>query len=701
MQGSESLVSSRVISMGQHLPFFRITDAGHSPRLNPPSLKRLTTPCSGQGLLGGKMQLRILRNGHWTKASTIRVGFLAPTILGIALAVSAMPVNSVAQAAPQSTERLTLVGTSTIHSLPSGSGAFQAPEIDTRDGDSGFKGGASIVGASPVGSTLRRHSGLLIPSKEAARSAGSSFSPSLPLSEPVVKSDIVVSSQAGRFLGFNGLSHVDQRTANGGNQFSLEPPDQGLCAGNGFVVEAVNDVIRVFDTRGNALVGVEDLNTFFGLAEQVDRTVLPAVPGPFLSDPKCYYDRQSGHWFVSELLQDNGANPGASNRNFNLLAVSQTTDPTGKFTVFKYDVTDDGLNGTPSHGNCPCFGDQPLLGADKYGIYQSTNEFPDSVPGFNGAQIYAISKAGIIAAAESSSAPLPVVVHIDASLQLVPFGGLSYSIQPATSPDGNAGEGGNGVEFFLSALQFVDTFDNRIAVWALTNTRSLGSSTPVVNLSFDVLKSETYGQPDEGASQLAGEIPLGVLLGDPEELIAANDDRMNQVVFANGVLYGGVNSKLSVGGATQTGIAWFAVKPSFQGPNLKGKVVHQGYVALKENNALFPSLGINKEGNGVIAFSVTGTSYFPSAAYVVVQGGNASRFVHIAGAGQDPDDGFTGYKAEGGDGVGRWGDYSAAVADGSQIWFASEYIPNACSTLTLPCRTTLANWGTFVAKIRP
>src|SRR5207248_4911984 len=30
---------------------------------------------------------------------------------------------------------------------------------------------------------------------------------------------------------FDGINHRDQRTTNGGNQFSLEPPDQGLCVG--------------------------------------------------------------------------------------------------------------------------------------------------------------------------------------------------------------------------------------------------------------------------------------------------------------------------------------------------------------------------------------------------------------------------------------------------------------------------------------
>ena len=620
--------------------------------------------------------------------------------------------------ATQTIEHLTRVGQSTIHATAIGSGAFAAPET-LEEHETGLKGQAALRSAAP---TRQRRVNLPIPSKEAARLRLAEFRSSsadariaaLAPAEPVVRGDKVVHFQEEGFSSFNGLSHVDQRTANGGNQFSIEPPDQALCVGNGYVVEAVNDVIRVFDTSGTPLTGVEDLNTFFGLAAQVVRGP-PRVNGPFLSDPKCFYDKQTRRWFVSELMEDNGNNEGATIRNFNLLAVSQTSDPTGAFTVFKYDVTDDGLKGTPNHGGCPCFGDQPLLGADKFGIYQSTNEFGGT---FNGAQIYAISKAALVAAADSPGSPLPVVVHIDASQQLVPFGGLSYSIQPAVSPkagknnDDNDDDGGfrvrTGVEYFLSALQFGvagtpdEHFDNRIAVWALTNTRSLNTDFPTLTLSFDVIRSETYGQPDN-ADQKPGPIPLGMSLDPPEplELIQTNDDRMNQVVFANGRLYSGVNTKLTVAGESRTGIAWFAVKPKFEGPTLKGRVVRQGYVAVAGNNVMYPSVGVNRDGEGAIGVTLVGPDYFPSAAYAVLNEGGTSPFVHVAAAGQGPEDGFTGYKAFGGNGAARWGDYSAAVWDGERIWFANEYIPTSCAVNALPCRTMLANWGTRISKVKP
>ena len=76
--------------------------------------------------------------------------------------------------------------------------------------------------------------------------------PKKPLDAPTVPSSAVAGSNPELANSFDGLNHFDQRTANGGNQFSLEPPDQGLCAGNGFVVEVVNSVIQVWDTANGS-----------------------------------------------------------------------------------------------------------------------------------------------------------------------------------------------------------------------------------------------------------------------------------------------------------------------------------------------------------------------------------------------------------------------------------------------------------------
>jgi len=71
-------------------------------------------------------------------------------------------------------------------------------------------------------------------------------------------------------------------------QFSLEPPDQGLCVGHGFVLEPVNDAFAVYNESGTRLTAPTALNQFYKRSPAIDRVT--GVTGDFLSDPKCYWD---------------------------------------------------------------------------------------------------------------------------------------------------------------------------------------------------------------------------------------------------------------------------------------------------------------------------------------------------------------------------------------------------------------------------
>ena len=82
---------------------------------------------------------------------------------------------------------------------------------------------------------------------------------------------------------FGGLNHFDQRTAGTGayanTQFNLEPPDQGLCVGKGFVVETVNTAIRVRSAATGALITqAMPLNQFIpGWVEGVQQSEKPEL----------------------------------------------------------------------------------------------------------------------------------------------------------------------------------------------------------------------------------------------------------------------------------------------------------------------------------------------------------------------------------------------------------------------------------------
>jgi hypothetical protein len=577
--------------------------------------------------------------------------FLALSSVVALLLVCSLPAYAQSSTASQSVGKITkgkakMVGTAKISGAPSANFSSTPTPRTKRFFD--------LVAA--------RRSSMSTDAASAARAVAKTLSVPTPTPNAV--------KNGGNTVGFAGLTTVDTANTNG---FVLSPPDQGLCVGNGSVLEVINLVMAVYSETGTQLTAPVSVNSFFGAD--------PAVT--FLSDPRCYYDIPTQRWFVS-ITNVLNFSTGRSNL---YLAVSQTSDPTGAFTVYSIDTTDDGLDGTPSDPGCttasPCFGDQPLLGADAFGIYLSTNEFGVFSNTFNGTQIYALSKADLVAGTPFT------LVHIG-DLPLAE--GIAFSVHPASSPD-LSGEAAPGVEYFLSSLNFTGTLDNRIAVWAMTNTSSLTQASPSVSLMNVVITSEVYGEPPL-ATQEAGPFPLGMSLGDPEETLNTDDDRMQQVTFAGEHLWGAVTTVVSDGTNINAGIAYFDVKPKMKGDNLTASVQGQGYVSVQDASVIYPALGVTADGTAAVAFTLTGPSYFPSAAFSHVTPGHSGS-VNIVAAGAAPADDFSGYPQFGGsNGFARWGDYSWAVADGNSLWLATEYIPGTINSLDF-----LTNFGTFIYEV--
>jgi hypothetical protein len=226
-----------------------------------------------------------------------------------------------------------------------------------------------------------------------------------------------------------------------------------------------------------------------------------------------------------------------------------------------------------------------------------------------------------------------------------------------------------------------------------------------LTLSKVVIPSEVYGIAPS-SQQKAGPLPLadllrqknnvlGVTSNEHLELIDSDDDHMQQTVFAAGSLWTSLSTVVKPpNGPARAGAAWFIVTPSWSGGALTATVAKQGYLAANQESVVNPAIGVNAAGRGVMTFTLVGPDYYPSAAYATLDALSGVGPIQIAAAGALPDDGLTGYGAFGGR-VGRWGDYTAAVADSDgSIWIAAEYIPGGP-------RTVLANWGTFVGRIVP
>ena len=579
--------------------------------------------------------------------------------------------------------------------------------------------------------------------------------------------------------GFEGLNLFQQRYARGGNQFTVEPPDQGMCVGNGYVVEAVNDVLNVFNQSGQSVLPdntstnivsgfptdvnhAVDLNSFYGYAPAIDRSTLVRAQG--VTDPSCLYDAATQRFFVVVLTLERRPNGANTTVNHLDIAVSQTSNPTGTWNIYRVDVTNDGTNaGGVNPG--PYLGDYPHIGADANGFYITTNAYPWCCNGFSGAQIYAISKAQLAAGAASVN-----VQHIDTSgmVNVPSEAGAQqpgFTVWPAQSPGtGSFNTENGGTEYFMSSNAADEAqkpvsgtsgtrTSNQLVVWTLSNTASLNSATPALSLSNKVLSVNQYGVPPKqqqpGSGTLATTaVPQGFCINDtttptiagvgcwkllfnpPEpahnEVISrpdSNDTRMQQVMYANGKLWGALDTSVNPdSGPARAGIAYFIVNPS------AGKVVNQGYLGAAGYDFTYPAIGVTPSGRGVMAFTATGDTLNPSAGYAPIdaKAGVGDWNVVPGGAGAAQDDGFTSYKSQVGNPPRtRWGDYGAAAVDGNSIWIASEYIAHACDYATWggrffgastgdnklgTCapspgaagpRAALGNWSTFISKFTP
>jgi hypothetical protein len=598
-------------------------------------------------------------------------------------------------------------------------------------------------------------------------------------SGPTVSSGKKAKSNPTFNTGFEGLNHYQQRYSRGGNQFSIEPPDQGLCVGNGYELEAVNDVLNIYNSSGQSvlpdntatnIVGgfprnvnhTVDLNSFYGYPAAINRTT--GQFGPELTDPTCIYDAATQRFFLVVLTLDRvGTTSALSHVNHLDLAVSQTSNPTGSWNIYKIDVTNDGTN-TGGVNPGPYLGDYPHIGADANGVYLTTNAYPWCCNGFSGAQIYALSKAQLAAGAANVT-----MVHLDTSGMVnAPSDAGStqpgFTVWPAQSPGTTSFSGANnGTEYFMSSNAGDEATNpvsgaggshtsTQLIVWTLSNTASLNTSSPALNLSNRILTVGQYGVPPKqrqpGSGSAPGtDAPQGYCINDTttatiagvgcwrllftaqpahNEVVSrpdSNDTRMQQVTYANGKLWGALDTALNPdGGAQRAGIAWYIVNPA------AGFAYKSGYLGAAGMDFTYPAIGVTASGRGVMAFTATGDAVNPSAAYAPIDAlaGLGAWGVVPGGQGAAPDDGFTSYKSQVGNPPRtRWGDYGAAAVDGNSIWIASEYIGQACSytdwggpfftggsgdNLLGTCggashgpgaRSALANWSTRISKLTP
>jgi hypothetical protein len=514
----------------------------------------------------------------------------------------------------------------------------------------------------------------------------------------------------------------------------VEPPDQGLCAGNGSVVETNNiGEILIFNKALKRISPVIPFTTIMGLTKRHWSSG---------GDPSCLWDpANGGHWFFTQIVSKSPQSKGGpfagcfaakANACLEGISVTKGSSPFGPYnTYFLKANYNEKEPGAPFLLN-----DFAKISATRDAFLLFYDEFPlnGSVPGlgggfFNGAQEFAFNKTALekglpvakvtVARENMGLLKTPDGTCFSDSKLFQPGIACWFSVIPAVPPNGQFDNSHGGSGFMLATVDFYSLGGNQLAVFDWTGLKNLNtagcSGCSGIRFGGQLFSGvQHYYNPSNTPSgilapQKAGPIPLGNECGKakfdgaplstvahcPEAGIATNGDNVTQATQGNGQLWAGVSTAIvqtyaSIIQEQHMSAAYWVVGTRSFDQTGRFTLTSQGYVSAMHEDLEFPAMGAGtSSGRAIIDFTLSGNGglagadnggFFPSTAFGRVTStsrGLLSSTINIAALGQAPQDGFTQYLNYPSATFAfrpRWGDYSNAIVMGNKAYFATNYI---------------------------
>lgn len=393
---------------------------------------------------------------------------------------------------------------------------------------------------------------------------------------------------------FDGLDKTN-------NPFGLEPPEPTVAVGPSHVVELQNLSGRIFTTSGSVVV------TFF-LSDAF------LVPAEFerISDPRILFDAPSGRFFAVLI----GFSV-ATNRGVEMLAVSDSADPTGSWTVHH----------TFGTGTFPDF---PTLGVSNDKVAISSNAFGIQTSLFAGGQTRVYQKSNLLSGVSASTA------FFAPSL-------LYFTMQPAHSLSSTS-------TLYMGTLPALSPA-TQLTMFRVDGTPAAGNVTRTPTSIFIGSGSPITSPPN--AQQPGG------------GTIETNDSRLLGAVWKNDHLWLYGNTACVPAGDTATRSCIYFLEVDTASSSLLQRIVY-GAVGV---HYYYPALTLDAGGNWYAIFGSSSTVEFAGLRHTgQVAGAPGIQDSALLKAGVAT---YTGR---------RWGDYFGASPDPTHtncVWVSGEYAKGA------------------------
>jgi hypothetical protein len=515
-----------------------------------------------------------------------------------------------------------------------------------------------------------------------------------------------ISSFAGGATGVKGINAVDSATHTTNKFKDVEPPDQGLCAGNGQVIETNNiGEMLIFNQALKRTSPVISLDTVMGLGQRHWSSG---------GDPACVFDSANGgHWFITQFVSKSpeskggpfaGCFVGVANTCLEGIAVTTGSSPFGPYNVYFLDA-----NFNPKEPGVPfLLNDFAKTAVTRDAFLLFYDEFPLRGGGigggfFNGAQEFAFGKNALekglpVTKPNGQPNPAVTVAYENMGHLKTPNGtcasdnrffqpGIAcwVAVIPATANPGQFDNSHGGSGFMLTNPDFYSLGGNQLAVFDWTGLKNLNSSgcSACSGIRFGgQLFSGVQHYYDPSfigatspatflAPQKAGPIPLGdqclkaggTVAHCPEGGISSNGDNITQAAQGNGQLWAGADTEIVQTSAasntpeTHAGAAYWVVGTRSFDQTGRFTLTSQGYISAMHEDLEFPAFAAGaSNGRAIVSFTLNGNGgtagadnggFFPSSAFgrlTSTSGTLLQSTINIADLGQSPQDGFTEYQ---------------------------------------------------------
>lgn len=481
--------------------------------------------------------------------------------------------------------------------------------------------------------------------------------------QPAPKRELGNNLLSGPIVSFEGLHHGELQ---GGYPLYCScptcPTDDSGAVGFDHYVQSVNYAIVVYDKSGNLLAGPVSGTTFW--RDQ------PDCGGDYYwSDAVVRFDRHANRWVISR--------PGGAPYGQDLcLAVSQTSDPTGRYDQYAFEVNN---NANQLSG---FFNDYPKIAVFSDAYYATAD--PNKIFSGLGNTISAFERAAMLT---GNPTPKFVTVFVPAPRQP---SRPSHSHMLAADLDGATLPPNDAPEYVVQVQDSNLGFPaGRLQVYEFhVDWHSPRSSTFVPTTSLVPEPFDSNACPEQscitqpGVAHLLDSLSYGYMM---QRLTYRNFGTHQTLLFNHTVAADGDPSH------NHAGIRWYELR--MRGPGTSWEINQQGTYAPDANDRWLGSIAMDKMGNIALGFNVSGERMFPSVHYV----------------GRRPND-PPGTLPSGeislidGSGVQRnnfaFGDYSQMTidpVDDCTFWYTGTYLPNSTRLGRNPQNV---DWHTRIGSFR-